>query len=123
MYFATIQDGELAQILIIIAGMLAGFFAVFKVMQSSADKDREAERIERISQNKAFIVALKDVADSNYKIASATEQGNKEAKQRNGHLAELTIQSKEDTLKAIEHLTVQRIDKQYVAHEHVANKE
>ena len=103
--------------------MLGGFFGVAKLMLNQASKDREADRTERVGQNTAFVAALGEVAESNRAIAKATEKGNREAEKRNGHLAELTIQSKEDTLKAIGHLKVQHVDKQTVTHEHVENKD
>ena len=121
--FAVLEGSELSQILAVIAGMLVGFYGIFKFMASSAAKDREADRKERKEQNVAFVKALKEVARTNALIATATEKGNREAEKRNGHLAELTIQSKEDTLKAIGHLKTQHVDKQVVKHEHVENKE
>lgn len=122
-YFAAVEGSELSQILAIIAGMLVGFYGVFKIMNTSSTKERELERKERKEQNAAFVKALKDVAKSNQEIARATEKGNREAEKRNGHLAELTIQSKNDTLDAIKHLKTQHVDKQIVKHEHVENKE
>lgn len=120
---ATLSPSEFFTVLGIIGGMLGGFYTVFKIMNSTAEKDRIAERKERREQNKAFVAALKAVAKTNQAIADATEKGNREAEKRNGHLAELTIQSKEDTLKAISHLKVQHVDQQTVTHAHVENQE
>lgn len=114
---------DLAAVLGIFAGMLAGFFALAKYMLGQGSTDREADRVERKEQNKAFVEVLKKVAESNQAIATATEKAAKEAEQRNGHLAELTIQSKKDTIAAIGHLKVQHVDKQTVRHEHVDKKE
>lgn len=41
---------------------------------------------------KANTIAVKDMAESNNKIAEATEKGNREAKERNGHLGEQNVQ-------------------------------
>ena len=55
-------------------------------------------------------LALKD-------IATETAKGAREAKQRNGHLAELTIQSKTETLSAIAFIKQQHVDHQTVDHQ------
>lgn len=52
-------------------------------------------------------------------IAKETAKGNKEAKQRNGHLAELTVQSKNETLQAIAYIKKQHVDHQTVDHQTV----
>lgn len=75
------------------AGMLTGFFAIAKVMLSQASKDREADRQER----KDLTGAIKDMAGASGRVADATRKSALEAKQRNGHLAELIIQSNEKT--------------------------
>ncbi|MDQ0923352.1 Mg2+ and Co2+ transporter CorA [Pseudarthrobacter sp. W1I19] len=41
---------------------------------------------------KANTIAVKEMADSSRKIAEATEKGNREAKERNGHLGEQNVQ-------------------------------
>lgn len=61
------------------------------------------------------------------RVAKATEQAAREAKERNGHLAELTIQSKKDTMKAFavleNNVKNQHIDNQLVDHQLVSSKE
>lgn len=115
-------DIDLAAILAVFAGMLAGFFALSKYMLGQSSSDREADRLERKEQNAAFVEALNKVAMTNQAIADATEKGNREAEKRNGHLAELTIQSKQDTLKAIGHLKIQHVDEQFVKDQHIEPK-
>lgn len=47
-------------------------------------------------------------------VAQEIKKGNKEAKDRNGHLAELIIDSKGSTLDAIQNLPAQHVDTQTV---------
>lgn len=70
------------------AGMLTGFFAIIRYILSQGMTDREADRAER----KALTDSFKAVAASNSQIAKETRQGNREAKERNGHLGEQSLQ-------------------------------
>lgn len=109
---------ELEPILGIVAGMLAGFYAIFKYQMTQATKDREADREERKDMTKAFT-----------RVAEATERAAREAEKRNGHLAELTIESKQATLDAIacikvkQNVSEQHVDFQAVDHETVKDKQ
>ncbi len=67
--------------------MLTGFFAIVRYILGQGSVDREADRLER----KALTEAFNDVAKSNAEIARETRKGNKEAKDRNGHLGEQSI--------------------------------
>lgn len=64
---------------------------------------------------------------SNKKIAEATERGSREAKQRNGHLAELVVQSNDMFKQVASHATaeiitaVQTVDKQVVGEQVVSH--
>src|SRR3954471_16398796 len=84
--------------------VIGGFLAVAKIMLKQASKDREADRKERKELSEAITL----MAASSAKVAVATEtglarvanetaKGSAEAKQRNGHLAELILQSTENT--------------------------
>jgi hypothetical protein len=118
MYYAAMTLPELTPILGIVAGMLAGFYAIFKYQMTQATKDREADREERKEMTKAFT-----------RVAEATERAAREAEKRNGHLAELTIESRKATLDAIacikvrQQVTEQHVDTQVVDHEQVISKE
>lgn len=107
---ASISLTELAPMMTILASMLAGFYTLIKFLLREAAKDRGADRLER----KDFSAAMRDVADSNREIAHETKQGNSEAKERNGHLAELTVQSNQQMLKAIKNIKEQHVDNQIV---------
>lgn len=118
--FAQISPTELAPILAIIAGMLVGFYGIAKFLMVQAEKDRDKDREER----QALIKALDDMALSNRSIADETKQGNLEAKQRNGHLAEqnvqiteLVIQAKADTIQAVREIKEQHVVNQTIEHE------
>jgi uncharacterized membrane protein len=87
----------------IILGAMAGLFAtiagVFFKYMSNREK---ANAIERKEDNERFAVSLSmfgkmldDNSKSNREVAEATKQAAKEAKDRNGHLAELQLKSQE----------------------------
>ncbi|UOF80549.1 hypothetical protein [Caudoviricetes sp.] len=115
----------MVSILTILAGMLAGFFAISKMMLTQATKDRESDRKER----KEFSDAIKEMAKASKMVAAETKKGNEEARIRNGHLGEQNIQiaelvksSKEDMLKAVHNVKVQHVEKQTVDREIVKSK-
>jgi len=87
MIFAAVTLTELAPILTIFVGMLAGFYALLKFVLSQSEKTSESDRGERQQLSKA----IADMAESNREIADATNKGNEEAKIRNGHLGEQNI--------------------------------
>jgi len=87
MIFASVTLTELAPILTIFVGMLAGFYALLKFVLSQSEKTSESDRGERQQLSKA----IADMAESNREIAEATNKGNEEAKIRNGHLGEQNI--------------------------------
>ena len=60
--------------------------------------------------------SLDAVASTNKDIAEATAKGAREAKARNGHLAEITELARDAVLNAVHGLT---IEKQTVNHQHV----
>lgn len=89
----------------LIGALTAGFFKLI---------DRQTTVHEKL------VSSMDKVAESNDKIADATEKGNSEAEQRNGHLAELTIQSQEQMLEAIQKIgNKQTVEEQNVIHQTV----
>lgn len=116
--FAQISPPELTSILALFIGMLTGFYALVKYMIATGEKSKALDIEERLELTKAF-----------NRVAEATERAAIEAKERNGHLAELTIESKKATLEAIQCIKVkqnvksQHVDKQVVDKEEVINKE
>jgi hypothetical protein len=110
LYFAAISPTELVPIFGILAAMLTAFYALVRFILKQAEKDRDADRTER----KSLVKAIDDMASSNREIAEATRIGNKEAKERNGHLAEITIQSRDQVLSAIGYIKEQKVEHQTV---------
>jgi hypothetical protein len=109
------MDSSIVTILGILAGMLAGFFAIAKTMLNSATKERDADRQERLKLSEA----INHMARNSDKVAAATQRSADEAKQRNGHLAELVIQNTDNIVKAVtdhydQHIQHQVVDKQTV---------
>lgn len=108
--FAAISPAELVPIFGILAAMLTAFYALVRFILKQAEKDRDADREERQTLAKA----IQDMAESNREIAEATKVGNKEAKERNGHLAELTIEARNQVLGAIGYIKEQKVEHQTV---------
>lgn len=119
MYFASLTATELAPILVILGGMLTAFYAMLKFVLKEASKSSSADREER----KGFEKALRDLTKSNERIAVSHEKAAKEAAERNGHLAELTIEARKDVLAAINHISKQEVKEQVVKHQTVNEKE
>ena len=119
MYFASMTLPELAPILTIFVGMLLGFYGLLKFVLRQQATVQELDRNERIQLTKAFT-----------RVAEATETAAKEAKDRNGHLAEMELQSQQmfQTLAdrnyhAITNIKNQKVVNQVVEHEVVQNRE
>ena len=124
--FAQISPTELTSILALFIGMLTGFYALVRYMLNSQDKQQsellkvqQLDREERIALTQAFT-----------RVAEATESAAREAKERNGHLAELQLQSQETfkvlsdrNYEAITHIKNQHVTKQIVENEQVVHKE
>lgn len=77
-----------------------------------------------------LVGALNALTSSNERVAKATEKGAREAKQRNGHLAELAVENNKNNLEynakimdAITAVNSQHVDKQIVKHQEVKEKE
>jgi len=124
--FADISLTELSPILAIFSGMLVGFYGITRFLMTQAEKDREADRVER----RELSSAISDMAESNRTIADEMRDGNRKAEIRNGHLGdqnvkitELVIQAKEDTIKAVSEIAEQHVVQQVVENEQVLNKE
>lgn len=105
--FASLTLVELAPILSIYAGMLAGFYAIVKFIISNGQKNSDGDREER--QN-----VLKDLTASMNRMAEASERAAREAEQRNGHLAEISNQNRDIIIKAVANIKEQHVDRQTV---------
>ncbi len=103
------MDNAVALAALALTGTLAaGFFKLLNKLSKSIDENTKSN---------------KQIASKTEMVAKATTTGNKEAKQRNGHLAELVIQQGE-SIKAVADLAtekiieaVQHVEKQSVEHQ------
>jgi len=103
--------------------VVLAFLAIAKIMLGQATRDRDADRKGRKELSQA--IAL--MAKNSNRVAEATVRSADEAKQRNGHLAELVMQSNENTRVLAEKATkdiiaavgMQHIDVQKVEHQTV----
>ncbi len=101
--------------------VILAFLGIARLMLSQATKDREADRKER----KELSIAIALMAKNSSKVAEATVRSADEAKQRNGHLAELVVQSTEAArvlaekatetiVAAVQHVDVQKVEHQTI---------
>jgi len=121
MNFAAITLPELAPILTIFVGMLGGFYVLVRFILTLSEKTQEADRLERQELSKA----IADMADGMQAVAISNERIADESEKRNGHLAEISLENKDQIIKAIKGLTInkQTVHQQVVEHEKVMNKE
>lgn len=117
--FAQISPTEFGTIITILGGMLVGFYALVKFILGQQATIQELDRKERMALTEAFT-----------RVAKATEKAAEEAKDRNGHLAEMELQSQQmfqtladRNLHAITTIKNQKVVHQTVEHEQVLNKE
>ncbi len=116
--FAVVETSEL----VIFAGMLTGFYAFARLILNQSQKDRSADRTER----KELIKALDKLAESNKAVAAnsalvakETAKGAREAKERNGHIAELSIANTNALMTAIKEIKTQTVHEQHVDNQYV----
>ena len=94
-YFASLTTAELAPIMVILAGMLTGFYGLLKYILKQAEKNRESDRKERLELAQAIERMAKASEIGHERVATAVERQADESKERNGHLAEMELQSQE----------------------------
>ena len=86
-------------------GMLAGFYAIARVMLKQAAKDRDAERAERDAdrqERKELAKAIQDMAGASGRVADATVKAAVEAETRNGHIAEMVLAGNKVCVKILD---------------------
>lgn len=87
-----------------VGSVIAGFFKLI---------DNQNKLHAKLAQS------IDKMASSSEKVAKATQQGNREAKERNGHLAEMTIQQGDRIADLVgnvnkQHVATQVVDKQEI---------
>lgn len=126
-YLAQTDLTELSVLLGAVFGafgaILIGFYKYANAREKDFYKSRENQvaafdkTIEKLSKSlDANVSAHKDVARETKKAAN-------EAAERNGHLAELIVESKEYTTKVLKDLKIQNVTEQTVEHQHIKEKE
>ena len=126
--FASLTLTELAPILGILAGMLVGFYGLLKFVLNNAEKSQENDRAERQELSKAIgkmADNMLEVASASREVAISNARIADESKERNGHLAEITVQSRDQVIDQIKGLVIeqQTVHNQTVEHEKVISKE
>lgn len=126
--FASLTYAELAPIFVILAGMLVGFYKLLEFVLNKAEKTANADREER----KALAEAIGLMADGMQAVAVSNTRIADESEKRNGHLAEISVENKDQILTAVTGLATiienqivekQTVKEQTVEHEQVISKE
>jgi len=108
------SDQTIALLLGTFGTIIAGFFKL--INDQNKVHGKIAEGLTKLEESG------KDQAEAMREVAAETKQGNKESAKRNGHLGEQNIQitkliteTRADMLNAVENVTEQHVDRQYVA--------
>ncbi len=119
--FSAVTLTELAPILTIFVGMLAGFYGLIRFILGQSENMAEADRKER----QELSAAISEMADSMRQVASSNRRIADESETRNGHLAEISVANKDQILDAVKGLVIdkQTVHHQTVEHETVQHKE
>ena len=97
--------------------VVGGFLTVAKIMLAGATKEREADRNERLKLSDAIERMAQGsvkVADTNKEIAQAVTKQAQESAERNGHIIELIIESRDNIVDSVQHIKKQHVTKQEV---------
>ena len=99
--------------------------AVNQIKQSFGDSDAYPSIEEKAAMLLYLVVKNHAFVDGNKRIADGIERQARESAERNGHLADISVENKKQILRAISGLTIdkQTVHHQTVEHEKVINKE
>lgn len=121
--FAQATISELSTVLgVVFAGfgaMLVGFYKYANSREKEFEKSRTAQTvafdksIEKLGKN------LSDNTTAMRAVAEATERSAKEAEKRNGHLAEISVENKNQIIETITQVKKQNVKNQVVEHQTV----
>lgn len=87
----------------------AGFFALVGKQIKATEK--LSNSMDKMAESNGKI------AEKMGEVAKETKQGNVEAKERNGHLAELAIENTKHLMSAVQNIGQQKVGEQNVAHQ------
>lgn len=109
-----------------LAVLAAAFFKYMSAREKASQKEREDARKDFEKIISTFTKSIDHLTEASNRGAVAQEQAAQEAKERNGHLAELQLASQKmiaDNLNAIHHVSEQKVIHQTVENETVKKKE
>jgi len=126
--FADISSSDISIMIGAIVTIVGSFLAVAKIMINQSQKESNANREERFRFSQAvekMANGMEKVAETNKAIALATKRGADEAKERNGHLADISNQNKNQIIETIHGLVInkQTVHNQFVENEQVNHKD
>lgn len=126
-YAAQTDLNELAILLGAIFTAFGGLLVGFYKYAQAREKDFERSRVNQTNAFDRTIAKLADSIDASTKahkdVAKQTKRAADQAEKRNGHLAELQIEARDDVLKAINSIKTQNVHEQVVKHQTVEEKE
>ena len=79
--------------------VVGSFFAYLIKRRKEDRKDRELAKSESQEMMALLVSVIKENTEANQKVAAATERAADEAKARNGHLAEITMEARKQSEK------------------------
>lgn len=103
----AMSDAAIVAIVTAIAGVIAGFFKLI---------DNQNKLHEKLSKS------IDSMAKASKEVASATKKSAKEAAERNGHLADITVQQADRIAQIVTHIKEQHVINQHVDTETVNKK-
>ena len=102
--------------------ILLGFYKYAQAREKEFEKSREMAAKEYAKSTRIIAKSFNKVSSSLDRVAKASERGADEAKQRNGHLAELQLQGHAMIQEAISTIQNQTVEHQTVKQSTVENE-
>lgn len=110
------MDNAVAIAALTLTGTIAtGFFALMR--QQNRTHEKLSDSLDKVADTNNLI------ATKTERVAKATERSADESRQRNGHIAELIIESRDKIIKSTAHVDRQEVDEQIVMDQVIKNKE
>lgn len=104
------MDNAVAIAALTLTGTIAtGFFALMR--QQNRTHEKLSSSLDKVADTN------KNIAEETRKVADATIRSADESKQRNGHIAELIIESRDGIIDKVQNVHEQKVEEQVVEHQ------
>lgn len=91
-----------------------GFFTLIR--QQNKTHEKLSNSLDKVAETNKLIAIKTE------RVANATERTADESKQRNGHIVEMIIESRDTVVKSVQKVHAQKVDEQVVEHQVVKEK-